>query len=95
MTTATRLRAELAAQLVETGHADQVWLALPSVVAHLASLGILPAELLAAVATKRLAVRYFGPGTVPPNPNPALCGINAMALVDWLCERECHTETLH
>jgi hypothetical protein len=93
--TVQRLRAELAAQLVETGRASEVWLALPSVVAHLASLGILPAELLAAVATKRLAVRWFGPGTLPRKPNPALCGINAMALVEWLCERECRAETLH
>jgi len=91
----TRLRAELAAQLVETGHASDVWLALPGVVLHLASLGIEPTDLLHAVATKRLAVRWFGPGDVPSQPNPALCGINAAQLIGWLCEQDAAEETLH
>jgi hypothetical protein len=95
MTTVTRLRAELAAQLVETGHASEVWLALPGVVLHLASLGIEPANILEAVATKRLPVRYFGPGPVPRQPNPALCGINAAELLGWLLEQDAPEETLH
>lgn len=92
---AKRLRAELAAQLVETGHPEEVWLAIPGVVQHIATLGLSPYDLLEAVAANRLGVRYFGPGPVPRDPSPALCGINAAELLGWLCEQDAPVETLH
>jgi hypothetical protein len=95
MTAASRLRAELAAQLVESGHPEDVWLGVPGVISHIASLGLSPYDLLEAVAAGTLRVRYFGPAPIPRDPNPTLCGINAAELVAWLCEQDAAQETLH
>jgi hypothetical protein len=95
MTTARRLRAELAAQLVESGHPEDVWLGVPGVITHIASLGLSPTDLLEAVAAGQLRVRYFGPAPIPRDPNPTLCGINAAELLAWLYEQDATQETLH
>ena len=90
-----RLRAELAAQLVETGHAEDVWLALPGVVQTVARIGFEPRDLLAAVTIGALRVRWFGPRPIPRDPNPEMCGINAAELLGWLLEQDTPVGPLH